>query len=480
MNISSVLRSLGFIALLLGAALVIPVAISAVAGGPDLVALAASVLISGAVGGCLLYFGGREEMAARDGFAVVTGTWLLVSFVGAFPYWLSGTIPSYTDAFFEAISGFTTTGATVVANIEDLPAGILFWRSFTQWLGGMGIIVLTVAFLPLFGVGGLQVLNAEAPGPTFERLVPRLRETAKLLWGIYLLLSVSEVLLLLAGGMPPFEAVLHTFSTMATGGFSPKDASIAAYSSPYLQWVIILFMGLAGTSFSLHYFALRGRSLSSYWKNTEFRFYLSMLGAATLVTTLFLLWQTQAGAERAVREAAFQVVAIVTTTGFVTADFELWPVVLQALLLFLMFFGGCSGSTGGGMKHMRLLLLFRHSGAQMLKLIHPRAVKGLLLGERPVTDDVIEGIQSFFFLYLTLWVGGSLALSALGMDLVTGISAAASALGNVGPGLGAVGPADNYAGLPALAKWILSALMLLGRLEIFPVIILLSRETWRR
>ncbi len=480
MNISSVLRSLGFIALLLGAALVIPTVVSAVQGGPDLAALGASALISAVLGACLLFFRSREEMGVRDGFAVVTGTWLLISLLGALPYWLSGTLPSYTDAFFEAISGVTTTGATVIRNIEALPDGILFWRSFSQWLGGMGIIVLTVALLPLFGVGGLQLLNAEAPGPTFERLVPRMRETAKLLWGIYVLLSVLEALLLMAGGMPPFEAVLHTFTTMATGGFSPKNASVAAYSSPYLQWVFVVFMGLAGTSFSLQYFALRGRSLSSYWKNTEFRFYLGTVCVATLVTALVLFWRMNAGAERAVREAAFQVVAIVTTTGFVTADFELWPVVLQVLLLFLMFFGGCSGSTGGGMKHMRLFLLFRHSGAQMLKLVHPRAVKGLFLGGRPVTEDVIGGVQSFFFVYLALWVGGSIVLSALGLDIVTGISAAASALGNVGPGLGDVGPVDNYAGLPALAKWVLGALMLMGRLEIFPVLVLLSRETWRR
>ncbi|MFQ5691733.1 MAG: TrkH family potassium uptake protein, partial [Nitrospinota bacterium] len=267
MKISSILRVLGFMALLLGGALLIPTAISAAVKGPDLLALGASALIAVGVGVGLVVFGGREEMGVGDGFAVVTGAWMVVSLLGALPYWLSGVLPLYTDAFFEAMSGFTTTGATVVRDIEALPVGILFWRSFTQWLGGMGIIVLTVALLPMFGVGGLQLLNAEAPGPTFERLVPRIRETAKLLWGVYVLLSAAEALLLMAGGMPSFEAVLHTFSTLATGGFSPKNASIAAYPSPYIQWVVVVFMALAGASFGLHYFALRRRSLSSYWRN---------------------------------------------------------------------------------------------------------------------------------------------------------------------------------------------------------------------
>lgn len=480
MNIPSILRSLGFVALLLAAALTVPVVISAAGGGPDLWALGASALAAGVVGACLVIFGGREEPGVREGFAVVTGTWLLVSSLGALPYWLSGALSAYTDAFFEAMSGFTTTGATVVADIEGLPRGILFWRSFTQWLGGMGIIVLTVALLPMFGVGGLQLLNAEAPGPTSERLVSRIQATAKLLWGVYAFLSAAEALLLIAGGMPPFEAVLHTFSTMATGGFSPKNAGVAAYPSPYLQWVIIVFMTLAGASFSLHYFAWRGKSLSAYWKHSEFRFYAATLCAGTLVAAALLAGRSHAGVEQVVREAAFQVVSVVTTTGFVTADFALWPGVVQALLLCLMFLGACSGSTGGGMKQIRPFLMCKHSAAQMVKLVHPRAVKGLFLDGRPVAEDVIEGVQSFLFLYLAAWVFGSLSLAALGSDLVTAISAAASALGNVGPGLGAVGPAHGYAGLSAPAKWILAVLMLLGRLEIFPVLALLSREHWRR
>ncbi len=480
MKIRSVLRILGFIALLLGGVFLIPTVIAVIRGGGDMVSFAASAVISVVAGASLIFMGKKEELGIRDGFALVTGTWLFIAILGAFPYWLSGILPSYTDAFFEAMSGVTTTGATVLRDIESLPDGIMFWRSFSQWLGGMGIIVLTAALLPLFGVGGLQILNAEAPGPTFERLVPRIQETAMLLWGVYVLLSAAEFLLLFAGGMPVFEAVLHTFTTMATGGFSPKNTGVAAYASPYIQWVIIVFMFLAGTSFSLHFFALRGKSLKGYWKNTEFRFYLTVICVAIVFTAGILIWKVPGDIERSIRDAAFQVVAIVTTTGFVTADFEHWPMVLQGLLLFLMFFGGCAGSTGGGMKHMRLLLLVRHSGVQMVKLIHPRAVKGLFLGEHTVTDEVIQGVQSFFFLYLSLWAGGTIVLAATGLDLLTGISAAASALGNVGPGLGEVGPVENYAGLPGTAKWVLSALMLMGRLEIFPVLVLLSPEIRRR
>ena len=480
MKIRSVLRILGFIALLLGGVFLIPTVIAVIRGGGDMVSFAASAVISVVAGAFLIFMGKKEELGIRDGFALVTGTWLFIAILGAFPYWLSGILPSYTDAFFEAMSGVTTTGATVLRDIESLPDGIMFWRSFSQWLGGMGIIVLTAALLPLFGVGGLQILNAEAPGPTFERLVPRIQETAMLLWGVYVLLSAAEFLLLFAGGMPVFEAVLHTFTTMATGGFSPKNTGVAAYASPYIQWVIIVFMFLAGTSFSLHFFALRGKSLKGYWKNTEFRFYLTVICVAIVFTAGILIWKVPGDIERSIRDAAFQVVAIVTTTGFVTADFEHGPMVLQGLLLFLMFFGGCAGSTGGGMKHMRLLLLVRHSGVQMVKLIHPRAVKGLFLGEHTVTDEVIQGVQSFFFLYLSLWAGGTIVLAATGLDLLTGISAAASALGNVGPGLGEVGPVENYAGLPGTAKWVLSALMLMGRLEIFPVLVLLSPGIRRR
>lgn len=480
MKIRSVLRILGFIALLMGGVFLIPTAIAAIRKGGDLVPFAASVLISVMIGGVLLLIGKKEEFGIRDGFALVTGTWFFVAILGAFPYWLSGVLPSYTDAFFEAMSGVTTTGATVLRDVESLPDGLMFWRSFSQWLGGMGIILLTVALLPMFGVGGLQILSAETPGPSFERLVPRIQETAMLLWGVYVLLSVIEFLLLFVGGMPIFEAVLHTFSTMATGGFSPKNNSIAAYASPYIQWVVIVFMFLAGTSFSLHFFALRGRSLKGYWKNTEFRFYLAVICTMVLLTAGILIWSNPGDVERSIRDAAFQVVAILTGTGFVTADFEQWPIVLQGLLLFLMFFGGCAGSTTGGIKHMRIFMLIRQSGTQMVKLIHPRVVKNLFLDGRTVTDDAIQGIQAFFFLYLSLWVGGTIVLMVMGLDFMTGISASASALGNVGPALGEVGPAENYAGLPDLSKWVLSALMLMGRLEIFPVLVLLNPGVWRR
>ncbi len=479
MQIRAILRGFGFLALLLAVALLVPFGVALGTQGPDAKAFGWTILLTVAVGGGLIASGKGKELGVRDGFAIVTGGWLLFALLGSLPYLFSGTVSSYTDAFFEAMSGFTTTGATILPDIETAPLGILLWRSLTQWLGGMGIIVLSIALLPLFGVGGLQLFRAETPGPTKERLVPRIRETAKLLWGVYVALSALEWLLLALGGMPPFEALLHTFTTMSTGGFSPKNASIAAYASPYLQWVIVVFMALAGTSFSLHYFAINGNP-KAYWKNREFRlyFFVILLAAAVGVGSLLAAGARDIGAT--IRDAIFQAVSITTTTGFVTADFEVWPIFLQTVLLFLMFFGGCSGSTGGGMKHIRLYFLFRQGGTQIARLVHPRAVKELVMGGRPVSGDVIQGVQAFFFLYLTAWMVGALGLAALGMDLVSGLSAAASALGNIGPALGAVGPTDHFGELHFLAKWLLTGLMLLGRLEIFPVLAVLTRGFWRQ
>ncbi|MFQ5693310.1 MAG: TrkH family potassium uptake protein [Nitrospinota bacterium] len=477
---------MGILALLLGVALLVPIGIAAASGGPDVSALALSALIAAASGILLVLLGKKAELGVREAIAVVTGSWLLYALLGGLPYLLSGVLPTLTDSFFEAMAGFTTTGTTVVTNIEALPTGILFWRNFTQWLGGMGIIVLSVALLPYLGVGGMELLRTEASGLTVERIVPRIRETAMLLWGVYAVLTLAETVLLSLGGMSVFEAVLHSFATMATGGFSPKNASVAAYPSPYLQWVIIVFMFLAGANFTLHYLGLRGR-LSAYWKNGEFRFYLGATAVSILLTAAALWWAkgpaggaAGAGVERTLRDAAFQALSLITTTGFATADFELWPVVVQGLFLFLMLIGGCAGSTAGGIKYVRIVLMGRYARAQMQKLVHRRAVKEISLDGRPVADEVSHGVQAFFFLYLSLWVAGSAALTALGMDLVSALSAVAANMGNVGPGLGAVGPTDNYFGQPAAAKWLLSVLMLAGRLEIFPVLALLTRGVWRK
>jgi trk system potassium uptake protein TrkH len=378
------------------------------------------------------------------------------------------------------MSGFTTTGASVLTNIEANPRGILFWRSLTHWLGGMGIIVLSLAILPFLGVGGMQLFKAEVPGPVPEKLTPRIQQTAFLLWAVYVLLSLAETLLLMVAGMNLFDALTHTFGTMATGGFSPKNLSVGFYRSPFVDWIITVFMFLAGANFTLHYFALRGR-LSVFWKDEEFRFYtwITLFGTAT-VMAIHLAGNAYSSAGDALRFSAFQVVSILTTTGFVTADFEKWPAYTQLLLLVLMFVGGCAGSTGGGMKNIRILLLAKQAGAEIRRLLHPRSVIVPRIGGKVVEREAMNSVAVFFVVYMALFVGASLFMAGLGLDLVSAISSVAATLGNIGPGLGIVGPMDNYAAVPQAGKWILSACMLLGRLELFTVLMLFVPGTWRK
>lgn len=450
---------------------------------PDLAALGASLLIGLSVSGLLFYMGRKasaKELGPREAFAVVSLSWILCSAIGALPFYLNGTVSTYTDAFFEAMSGFTTTGASVLTNIEANPRGILFWRSLTHWLGGMGIIVLSLAILPFLGVGGMQLFKAEVPGPVPEKLTPRIQQTAFLLWAVYVLLSLAETLLLMVAGMNLFDALTHTFGTMATGGFSPKNLSVGFYRSPFVDWIITVFMFLAGANFTLHYFALRGR-LSVFWKDEEFRFYtwITLFGTATVMAIL-LAGNAYSSAGDALRFSAFQVVSILTTTGFVTADFEKWPAYTQLLLLVLMFVGGCAGSTGGGMKNIRILLLAKQAGAEIRRLLHPRSVIVPRIGGKVVEREAMNSVAVFFVVYMALFVGASLFMAGLGLDLVSAISSVAATLGNIGPGLGIVGPMDNYAAVPQAGKWILSACMLLGRLELFTVLMLFVPGTWRK
>jgi trk system potassium uptake protein TrkH len=377
------------------------------------------------------------------------------------------------------MSGFTTTGATVFTHIDDQPQAILFWRSWIQWLGGMGIVVLFLAIFPLFGVGVLQLYRGEVPGPTPDRLVPKIGQTAKLLWSVYVVLSICELLLLWAGGMSLYDATLHTMTTMATGGFSPRGLSIGAYDSAYIEGIIIVFMVLAGTNFSLHFFALHSR-FRVYWRDPEWRFYLGVIGVGTTVLTLCLLWRMAYVPAKALRYALFQVVSIVTTTGYATADFEQWPVFGQFTLLLLMFFGGCAGSTGGAIKHMRIILLVKHAYWQLYRLLHPRAVLPLRLGHQNISEEVLLNVQAFFVLYMVSFVLTTLYLTLVDVDITTAISAAASTLGNVGPGLGGIGPLDEYAWMPASAKWLLAACMLLGRLEFSALLVLCLANFWKQ
>jgi len=417
------------------------------------------------------------ELSLREGFLAVSLTWVLCSLLGALPFMISGAIPSLTDAFFETMSGFTTTGASILTDIEALPRSLLVWRSTTHWLGGMGVIALAVAILPALGVGASQLFKAEAPGPIKEKISPRISETAKLLWIVYLLFSVVETLLLMLGGLDFFESLCTTFGTMATGGFSPRNASIAAYNSPYIDYVVIVFMFLAGANFNLHYWALRGK-ITAY-RDSEFRFYTSvtLLAVGIIVFARWVagtLWS-----ESMIRSSLFQTVSVVTTTGFITDDYEAWPLVTQIILLLLMFIGGCTASTGGAIKNVRVYVLFKYLLSELKKVFHPHGVFPVKVRDKSLADSTVSNIVGFIILYILLFVLGVLCMAGMGLDLATSIGSVAATLGNIGPGLGEVGPVDNYSAVPILGKWVLSFMMLAGRLEIFTVLVLLVPRFWR-
>ena len=419
-----------------------------------------------------------EDFTAREGFAIVTMAWTATSFFGALPYLFTGVLSSPTAAVFEAMSGFTTTGATVFPEIESLPHGVLLWRSVTHWLGGMGIIVLVIAVLPYLGVGGMQLFQAEVPGPTPERLRPRIAHTAKLLWLVYFALTAALVLLYLLGGMGPFDAVNHSFAALATGGFSTKNGSMADFG-PFIQWVTILFMYLAGVNYTLHFRAATGRF--DYFRDQEWKFFTLVLGvSAILIVTLNLVTGTHGSLEPAMRESLFQVVAITTTTGFVSADYELWVPGSRMVLFSLFFVGGMAGSTSGGIKAMRVLLLLKQTGNELRKHLHPRAVLVTRIGKQSVKEEVGARIVGFVILYLLLCLVGAMALGFTGVDPLTAIGGSIASVGNVGPAFAGLGPTDNYGWMSSPALGVLSFLMLVGRLEIFTVLLLFHPDLWKR
>jgi len=419
----------------------------------------------------------RKNIGKREGYLIVTLSWIVISLFGALPFFISGWIPTFTDAFFETMSGFTTTGSSILTDIEALPKNMLYWRAMTHWIGGMGIIVLTVAILPFLGIGGMQLLVAEMPGITPDKLHPRITATAKRFWGIYVLFTFLQVLLLWAGEMDLFDSVCHAFATMATGGFSTKNNSIAGFSA-YSQYIIILFMVLAGTNFTLHYLALN-RQFSKIWKNQEFKVYIGIIAVVTLIIT-FGLFNDGLEVENSFRNALFTVVSIITTTGFATANYLLWHPLLWILILALMFIGGSAGSTGGGIKVVRHLLLVKNSWIELKRAIHPNAIIPVKLNGKSVPQQIIFNVMAFFLIYVLVFSGGVLIMAFLGLGLETSIGATIANLGNIGPGIGGVGPIDNYSHLSSPAKWILSFLMLLGRLELFTVLIIFSPAFWRR
>jgi len=483
MNIRSILSIVGTLLFFLGLAMVFPLACSVYFGDGDLQAIFLSVIITCAAG-ALLYLlcrptEGKIALTHREGFLVVALGWFLAGIFGSLPYLFQGVVTTLSDAFFESLSGFTTTGATVLNNIEAIPHGILLWRSLTQWLGGMGIIVLSIAILPLLGVGGMQLYKAELPSPVKDKLTPRVKETARTLWIVYIIISTVEFILLLFGGMDVFNALCHTFTTMATGGFSTSDAGVGGFHSAYIDIVITTFMLIAGINFTLHYALLMGR-LKLIKRSSELRFYLAMIIGAVILVTFNLRVHVFEEAGTALRYASFQVVSVVTTTGYATANFNEWPALSKMVLLFLMFIGGSAGSTGGSIKCLRILLILKHSYMELYRLIHPHAVRGVKLDSKPVPNEVMASIWGFFMLYLTMTVVAAVILSSLGLDMMTAFSAVAATMGNVGPGFGAVNAFSTYADIPSFGKWVLSFCMLAGRLEIYTVIILFVPEFWKR
>lgn len=422
----------------------------------------------------------KGNLTVRGGFLFVTLAWLGASALGALPFFLSQEIPSFTRSFFETMSGFTTTGASILTNIESLPRSLLLWRGITHWLGGMGIVVLTVALFPLLGVGGFHLVRAEAPGPTVDRITPRITETAKILWAIYLGFTIVQTILLMFGGMDFIDALIHTFGTLATGGFSSRNASIAAFSSPYIHWVITLFMILAGINFTLFHRLFTG-SLTSLSKNSELRAYLAIyLGATFLLVANLYYSGTYRVLGEALQFGTFQTASIMTTTGFATADYDQWPMFSRSILFFLMFVGGSSGSTGGGIKVIRLVILFKLAALHFKKLLEPRGVFTLRMNDRPLQDDSIEAISGFVFLYIGILLLITSAVAWAGEDLVSSFSTALAILGNIGPGFGSVGPTMNYAHMPGWLLWILSFGMMLGRLEIYSVLVIFTPMFWKR
>ena len=492
MNTKVVLRVVSAILMIVGIAMLTSVPVSWLMGDETHVTtgLLWSSLITIAAGGLgSLVHRGKETVRIREGFGIVTFSWLAAAIFGAIPFcWITDL--SVVDAVFETMSGFTTTGATILNNIEDQPKGLLYWRSLTQWLGGMGIVVLSLAVLPILGIGGMQLYRAEAPGPTADQLTPRIATAAKMMWGIYVLLSLIETVLLMFGGMTLFDAWCHTCGTMSTGGFSTQQASIKAFDSAYIDVVITLFMFLAGCNFVLHLRCLRGQP-ATYLKNEEFRFYagLCLFAIVTMASIQFFSGLQGQNLEQIVRQSSFTVVSILTTTGFCTEDYNLWPSYARMFLLCLMFIGACGGSTGGGMKVSRLMILIKFAQAQIYRCFYPHAVTNVRLDDHRVSDDIITRILGFFFIYLILFVAVCLLICLIEPGLATmsaagaaetAITASIATLSNIGPGLSGIGPDATYAWMAPQTKLLLTFSMLTGRLEVYTVIVLLLPNFWKR
>jgi trk system potassium uptake protein TrkH len=473
---------LGQFLLALSGTMLIPLIYGAVTDGRDLDAMAGGAVVTALVGGLLYWLIPRptHELSQREGLLMVVAVWSAVGIFGCLPFYFSPYFPSFTDALFESVSGFTTTGATVLSDVEVLSRTLQFWRCFSHWLGGMGVVLLVVAILPLVGHGGMHLYRAEFSGAKSERLRPRIAETALSLWKIYFALSLAEFIALRLAGMNGFEALCHTFSTLGTGGFSTRTASVAGFESPLIEYIIIVFMALAGISFIQHYiFWIQGR-FSVLFGDVEVRSYIALMAIASLVIGGFEIWRGGGAVELTFREALFQVVSITTTTGFVTADFEVWHSFSQLLLLALMFVGGCTGSTAGGMKVSRIILLARVVDREFRRMVERHGVFAVRLGGDVIPESTIQSLLNLIYLAFVVNFVSCLLLAGMGIDVLSSIAAVAASMFNIGPGLGTVGPLDNFGHLPALAKWVLAGDMIAGRLEFYTVLVILMPAFWRK
>ena len=480
MNIKIIIRVSGLLMFVEGVAMLLALLVSLIYNEPDKAGIAISSAINIALGTLIIFLtrNASKDLGKREGFIIVSLVWILFAFLGSLPYIFTGAIPNLTDAFFATMSGFTTTGSSVLNNIESLPHGILFWRALTHWLGGMGIIVLSLAILPVFGIGGMQLYIAEVPGPTPDKISPRIRQTAAAMWLVYVLFTLIQTLLLWIGKMPLFDAICHSFATMATGGFSTKQASVAFWPSPYIQYVIILFMFLAGTNFTLTYFVLRGK-FKPLLKDEEFKYYGIFVLFFTLLIFAGLLKWVPGGVEESFRNALFWVVSVMTTTGFATVDYLMWPPVLVILLFAVFFIGGSAGSTGGGLKVMRIVLLFKSGYYELKRMVHPNAVIPLKFNRHVVDSRIMNNVLAFAVLYMIIFGLSTIIFMVVEPDLETAMGAVATSLGNIGPGLGKVGPMFSYSEVHPFGKWFLSFLMLLGRLELFTILVIFSPAFWK-
>ncbi|MEW9935990.1 TrkH family potassium uptake protein [Clostridium butyricum] len=480
MNYKAVLSILGNVVKYMVALLFVPLLIALYYGEGDAKSFLLTILIGAPIGFILSNIKAEKKaIYAKEGFLIVGFAWIIISAIGALPFVISGAIPSFIDAFFETVSGFTTTGATILTAIEGLPKGILFWRSFTHWIGGMGFLIFMLALIPSLGSNSIHLLKAESPGPSPGKIVPKIKETAKILYLIYFALTLIEGILLMCAGMNLYDAVIHAMGTAGTGGFSNMNASIAAFNSPAIEWIITIFMLIFGINFALYFQILKG-NFKGFFKNEELRYYLLIIVSAFILITVNIISLNGGDIILSVRQSAFQVSSIVTSTGFATVDFNFWPTLSKLIIVMLMFVGAMAGSTGGGIKTVRIVIMLKAIKREINKIIHPKRVNSVKIDGKTVDEDIIHGVFLFIGAYIIISLIAIFIISFDNFDVVTTVTSVITTMSNIGPGLEVVGPAGNFAAFSPLSKLVLSFCMLAGRLEIYPMLIMFSPSIWRK